>query len=380
MLRCAHHVVRRSLSPLASSCLPRCALRHSARLPWPWRHSGAPAAACGPRRPPAASPCCSWSAPGLAQPLPGACPCPPWTARQQRRRPLERSWARHPSSCSSPPSKAPQQTRPPAPARTRFPAQAEGTAPRSATQATGEGRAARCRSVGPPPPLGGSRRALNVTPPARLPPSFLRSNAAFLVAQDSCALTCGRCASLCTGQCQCTDVPPGGGRLHAACMPAHSCCCCRAAMTAALPCLPLTADGKYNCAQQAGWGKCGETWMLSYCQTSCRRCSCDAGNNTVVAGSAGATPTAPPAGPHAPPPAAGGARSPAPVPPQPPPPPGPQAAPAAAPAAALAAAPPPGPASQNSLLQPLFSALGGQPAPGGAAAQCSPSAVLDFIR
>ena len=28
----------------------------------------------------------------------------------------------------------------------------------------------------------------------------------------------------------------------------------------------------YSCAQQAGWGKCGESWMKGYCNSSCKRC------------------------------------------------------------------------------------------------------------
>lgn len=54
------------------------------------------------------------------------------------------------------------------------------------------------------------------------------SNAAWMIAVDACALTCGRCAAPCAGQCQCTDVPPDSrfncsqqARLEGACMPAR---------------------------------------------------------------------------------------------------------------------------------------------------------------
>lgn len=42
-----------------------------------------------------------------------------------------------------------------------------------------------------------------------------------------------------SGRCWCSDVPPSGG---------------------------------YTCQQQAGWGKCGESWMKGYCCQSCYAC------------------------------------------------------------------------------------------------------------
>ena len=33
-------------------------------------------------------------------------------------------------------------------------------------------------------------------------------------------------------------------------------------------------DSSYTCGQQAGWGKCGETWMVGYCCKSCFNCNC----------------------------------------------------------------------------------------------------------
>ena len=32
------------------------------------------------------------------------------------------------------------------------------------------------------------------------------------------------------------------------------------------------AGAPYSCAQQAGWGKCGEAWMQGFCNASCGRC------------------------------------------------------------------------------------------------------------
>jgi len=38
-------------------------------------------------------------------------------------------------------------------------------------------------------------------------------------------------------------------------------------------CPDVSPPGRaYSCAQQAGWGKCGETWMRGYCNYSCKRC------------------------------------------------------------------------------------------------------------
>jgi alpha-galactosidase len=31
-------------------------------------------------------------------------------------------------------------------------------------------------------------------------------------------------------------------------------------------------DDGYSCEEQAGWGKCNETWLLAYCHLSCNRC------------------------------------------------------------------------------------------------------------
>ncbi len=33
------------------------------------------------------------------------------------------------------------------------------------------------------------------------------------------------------------------------------------------------AGSSYTCAQQAGWGKCNETWMQGFCNKSCGRCN-----------------------------------------------------------------------------------------------------------
>ncbi|AUX47818.1 uncharacterized protein SOCE26_093420 [Sorangium cellulosum] len=37
-------------------------------------------------------------------------------------------------------------------------------------------------------------------------------------------------------------------------------------------CTDTPPDSRYTCAQQAGWGKCSETWMRGFCDRSCGRC------------------------------------------------------------------------------------------------------------
>ncbi len=37
-------------------------------------------------------------------------------------------------------------------------------------------------------------------------------------------------------------------------------------------CTDTPPDDRSTCAQQAGWGKCNETWMQSRCNASCGRC------------------------------------------------------------------------------------------------------------
>ena len=37
-------------------------------------------------------------------------------------------------------------------------------------------------------------------------------------------------------------------------------------------CSDKAPDGQYTCQQQAGWGKCNETWMQGYCCQSCHAC------------------------------------------------------------------------------------------------------------
>ena len=43
--------------------------------------------------------------------------------------------------------------------------------------------------------------------------------------------------------------------------------------SAASSCTDEAPDHRYTCAQQAGWGKCGESWMANKCNLSCGRCS-----------------------------------------------------------------------------------------------------------
>lgn len=53
---------------------------------------------------------------------------------------------------------------------------------------------------------------------------------------------------------------------------------------------PPDAEGvEYTCAQQVGWGKCGEAWMAGYCDESCGRCSAAATGGS--AGTGGTTGT-----------------------------------------------------------------------------------------
>ena len=40
----------------------------------------------------------------------------------------------------------------------------------------------------------------------------------------------------------------------------------------ACPDVPPPGPPYYSCAQQVGWGKCGETWMRGYCKRSCGKC------------------------------------------------------------------------------------------------------------
>lgn len=42
--------------------------------------------------------------------------------------------------------------------------------------------------------------------------------------------------------------------------------------TSASSCTDNPPDTQYTCAQQAGWGKCGESWMQGHCNYSCGRC------------------------------------------------------------------------------------------------------------
>ncbi|KAK9902791.1 hypothetical protein WJX75_006160 [Coccomyxa subellipsoidea] len=38
-------------------------------------------------------------------------------------------------------------------------------------------------------------------------------------------------------------------------------------------CTDTPPDSTYTCAQQAGWGQCGQSWMQGFCAQSCGRCS-----------------------------------------------------------------------------------------------------------
>jgi len=47
-------------------------------------------------------------------------------------------------------------------------------------------------------------------------------------------------------------------------------------------CTDIPPDNVYTCAQQAGWGKCNESWMVGKCDTSCGRCSGGGGSGSCV--------------------------------------------------------------------------------------------------
>lgn len=52
-----------------------------------------------------------------------------------------------------------------------------------------------------------------------------------------------------------------------------------AASQAPVACTDTPPDNRSTCAQQAGWGKCGETWMQARCNASCGRCPAPAVSN-----------------------------------------------------------------------------------------------------
>ena len=60
--------------------------------------------------------------------------------------------------------------------------------------------------------------------------------------------------------------------------------------------VPAGSDGSFTCAQQQGFGKCNESWMLAgnYCAKTCGRCSSSSGAATPrpTAASTSSTPKA----------------------------------------------------------------------------------------
>jgi hypothetical protein len=40
-----------------------------------------------------------------------------------------------------------------------------------------------------------------------------------------------------------------------------------------IECTDVPPDATFTCSEQAGWGKCGEAWMLNSCNASCGRCT-----------------------------------------------------------------------------------------------------------
>ena len=47
------------------------------------------------------------------------------------------------------------------------------------------------------------------------------------------------------------------------------------------PCTDVPPDDRYSCAQQAGWGKCDESWMKGLCNRSCDRCQTGDGTECI---------------------------------------------------------------------------------------------------
>jgi Glycosyl hydrolase family 26 len=48
---------------------------------------------------------------------------------------------------------------------------------------------------------------------------------------------------------------------------------------------------QYTCEQQAGWGKCDESWMQGFCNISCRRCTPEPGDSSTSSTGSGSPPT-----------------------------------------------------------------------------------------
>jgi hypothetical protein len=52
-------------------------------------------------------------------------------------------------------------------------------------------------------------------------------------------------------------------------------------------CTDVPPDTTYTCAQQVGWGKCGESFMQGFCDASCGRCATGTGGAPGTGGASG---------------------------------------------------------------------------------------------
>jgi hypothetical protein len=83
-----------------------------------------------------------------------------------------------------------------------------------------------------------------------------------------------------TGTGNCTDIPPdnsytcsqqaGWGKCSESWMVGF---CCKTCFQCNCPkCSDVPPDSSYTCLQQQGWNKCGESWMVGHCCSTCFNC------------------------------------------------------------------------------------------------------------
>lgn len=80
----------------------------------------------------------------------------------------------------------------------------------------------------------------------------------------------------------CSDTPPSGSSYSCAQQAGFGKCgeswmkgfCNKSCNRCPTQCSDTPPDGNYTCAQQASWGKCGESWMVpaGHCLHSCNKC------------------------------------------------------------------------------------------------------------
>ncbi|PAV65292.1 hypothetical protein WR25_13032 [Diploscapter pachys] len=114
-----------------------------------------------------------------------------------------------------------------------------------------------CNAAPPPSGCTGSNCNTDVRPPTSLEYSCSQqagwNKCGESWMQGYCCMSCKRCAG--SGGSNSTNPPP----------------------TSAPPsgCTDVPPDGSYTCQQQAGFGKCNESWMQGHCDLSCGRCGYD---------------------------------------------------------------------------------------------------------